>query len=85
MNHGAGGEVMEDLIKDTILGNVTKKAVNDGIGLDSLDDGATIPLGNKHIVITTDGHTVNPLFFPAEVILLPQTQIGFLKTFLFIN
>ena len=39
MNHGAGGEVMEDLIKDTILGNVTKKAVNDGIGLDSLDDG----------------------------------------------
>ncbi|WP_413823915.1 MULTISPECIES: hydrogenase expression/formation protein HypE [unclassified Methanobrevibacter] len=64
MNHGAGGEVMENLIKDTILGNVTKKAVNDGIGLDSLDDGATIPIGNQQIVITTDGHTVNPLFFP---------------------
>jgi hydrogenase expression/formation protein HypE len=64
MNHGAGGEVMEDFIKDTILGNVTKKDVNGGIGLDSLDDGATIPMGDKQIVITTDGHTVNPLFFP---------------------
>lgn len=64
MNHGAGGEVMETLIKKTILENIENKTVNDGIGLDSLDDGATIPLGDQHIVVTTDGHTVNPLFFP---------------------
>ncbi|MDR3291461.1 MAG: hydrogenase expression/formation protein HypE [Methanobrevibacter sp.] len=64
MAHGAGGEVMTDLISETILKNITKKSVNGGIGLDALDDGATIPLGDSEIVITTDGHTINPLFFP---------------------
>ena len=28
MNHGAGGEVMEKLIKETILSNISKKSVN---------------------------------------------------------
>jgi len=64
MNHGAGGEVMESLIKDIILSNISKKSVNGGIGLESLDDGATIPIGDYEIVVTTDGHTVDPLFFP---------------------
>lgn len=64
MNHGAGGEVMESLIKDIILTNISKKSVDGGIGLDALDDGATIPVGDYEIVVTTDGHTVNPLFFP---------------------
>ncbi|MDR0911466.1 MAG: hydrogenase expression/formation protein HypE [Methanobrevibacter sp.] len=64
MNHGAGGEVMGNLISKTVLDNVTKKIVNNGIGLDSLDDGATIPIGDYEIVITTDGHTIDPLFFP---------------------
>lgn len=64
MGHGAGGEVMSNLIAETILNNITKKSVDGGIGLDALDDGATIPLGDYEIVITTDGHTINPLFFP---------------------
>jgi hydrogenase expression/formation protein HypE len=64
MSHGAGGEVMTNLISETILKNITKKSVNGGIGLDALDDGATIPLGDNEIVVTTDGHTINPLFFP---------------------
>ena len=64
MNHGAGGAVMEKLIKDTILENISKTSVNGGVGLDALDDGATIPVGDYEIVVTTDGHTVNPLFFP---------------------
>lgn len=64
MSHGAGGEVMGNLISETILNNLTKKEVNGGISLDALDDGATIPLGDYEIVLTTDGHTVNPLFFP---------------------
>ena len=64
MGHGAGGEVMGNLIAETILNNITKKSVNGGISLDALDDGATIPLGDYEIVITTDGHTINPLFFP---------------------
>jgi len=64
MSHGAGGEVMGKLISETILNNISKKTVNNGIGLDALDDGATIPLGDYEIVVTTDGHTINPLFFP---------------------
>jgi len=64
MSHGAGGEVMGKLISETIVNNLSKKSVNGGIGLDALDDGATIPFGDNEIVITTDGHTINPLFFP---------------------
>ncbi len=64
MNHGAGGEVMANLISKTILDNLTKKSVNNGISLDELDDGATIPIGDYEIVLTTDGHTIDPLFFP---------------------
>ncbi len=64
MNHGAGGEVMANLISKTVLENISKKSVNGGVSLDDLDDGATIPLGDYEIVITTDGHTIDPLFFP---------------------
>ncbi len=63
MEHGAGGEIMEELLRDVILKTLTLKSAG-GIGLDALDDGATIPLGDKHVVITIDGHTVKPLFFP---------------------
>ncbi len=64
MNHGAGGEVMANLISQTVLDNLTKKSVNGGVSLDDLDDGATIPIGDYEIVLTTDGHTIDPLFFP---------------------
>lgn len=64
MNHGAGGEVMANLISNAVLENITKKSVNGGISLDALDDGATIPIGDYEIVVTTDGHTIDPLFFP---------------------
>lgn len=64
MSHGAGGEVMQSLISDIILNNITNKKVDGGVGLDDLDDGASIPLGDYEIVISTDGHTVDPLFFP---------------------
>jgi hydrogenase expression/formation protein HypE len=35
-----------------------------GIGLESLDDGAVIPLDGKNVVFTTDSHVVRPIFFP---------------------
>ncbi len=63
LEHGAGGELMEELIREVILKNLTLKSAG-GIGLEALDDGATIPFGDKHIVFTIDGHTVKPLFFP---------------------
>lgn len=63
--HGAGGVLQEELIK-FITKNIPFKNVNNGIGVEELDDGATIPLENydKEIVVTGDGHTVYPLFFP---------------------
>ena len=64
MSHGAGGEVMQDLISDIILNNIQNKQVNGGVSLDDLDDGATIPLNEYEIVVSTDGHTIDPLFFP---------------------
>lgn len=59
--HGAGGEVMGELL------NVITKFKNNnagGIGLESLDDGAVIPVGDQKIVFTTDSHVVHPIFFP---------------------
>lgn len=64
MSHGAGGEIMQGLISEIILENIQNKNVNGGIGLDELDDGATIPLDEYEIVISTDSHTVDPIFFP---------------------
>jgi len=63
--HGAGGILQEELIK-FITKDIPFKKVNNGIGVEELDDGATIPLINyeKEIVITADGHTIYPLFFP---------------------
>jgi hydrogenase expression/formation protein HypE len=64
MSHGAGGEMMQSLISKIILENIKNTKVNDGVGLEDLDDGATIPLCEFEIVISTDGHTIDPIFFP---------------------
>ena len=64
MSHGAGGEMMQGLISDMILGNLKNTRFDGGVGLEDLDDGATIPLAEYEIVISTDSHTVDPLFFP---------------------
>ncbi len=63
--HGAGGLLQEELI-DFITKDIPYKNVNNGIGVEELDDGATIPLEryDKEIVVTADGHTIYPLFFP---------------------
>jgi hydrogenase expression/formation protein HypE len=59
--HGAGGEVMGELLKT--LTRFTHCNAG-GIGLEALDDGAVIPIGGKNIVFTTDSHVVRPIFFP---------------------
>ena len=55
---------MQGLISDMILGKIKNTKINGGVGLEDLDDGASIPLGEYEIVISTDSHTVDPLFFP---------------------
>jgi hydrogenase expression/formation protein HypE len=62
MMHGAGGEVMGDLLK-RLLANFSSTNAG-GIGLEAMDDGAVIPIGDKNVIFTTDSHVVRPLFFP---------------------
>ena len=59
--HGAGGEVMGELLH--VITNLRHNNAG-GIGLESLDDGAVIPLDGQNIVFTTDSHVVSPIFFP---------------------
>jgi hydrogenase expression/formation protein HypE len=61
MMHGAGGEVMGELLQ--VLTRLTHNNAG-GIGLESLDDGAVIPVLGANIVFTTDSHIVRPIFFP---------------------
>ena len=61
--HGAGGELMDELIRDVILKNLTLKSAG-SVSLDALDDGASIDVAGEHFIFTIDGHTVKPLFFP---------------------
>lgn len=63
MGHGAGGELMARLISESMLKNLMLKKVGK-VGLEDLDDGASLTIGDKELVLTTDGHTVSPLFFP---------------------
>ncbi|MHA1594501.1 MAG: hydrogenase expression/formation protein HypE [Candidatus Baldrarchaeia archaeon] len=61
--HGAGGILMDELIKNVIIPKFSLRTAG-GVGLDDLDDGASIPVGDYEIVISTDAHTVDPIFFP---------------------
>ena len=64
--HGAGGEDSWFIVKKLIVDRIPRslRRALSGIGLEELDDGASIAVDGKHIVFTTDSFTVNPLFFP---------------------
>ena len=58
MGHGAGGTLMQDLIKHIILKHLGGSKAE--VPLEALDDSAVI----DNIVLKSDSHTVKPLFFP---------------------
>ena len=62
--HGAGGRAMAQFLADIIFPHFKRNRFQNGIGLPEADDGATIPLEQQVIVVSTDSHTVSPLFFP---------------------
>jgi hydrogenase expression/formation protein HypE len=64
LSHGAGGTAMDAIIRELFIKGFTIKQALDGVPLDALDDGASIRVGGKEIILTMDGHTVDPIFFP---------------------
>jgi len=59
MVHGAGGAVMNDLIKRFILKYLGNASFGAEIGLEALDDAAVI----GDVVLKSDSHAVKPIFF----------------------
>jgi len=63
LKYGAGGGAMRALIEQIFATGFGE--VKGGIGLAEMDDGAAIPIGDgRFLVITTDSHVVQPIFFP---------------------
>jgi hydrogenase expression/formation protein HypE len=58
MAHGAGGTVMNDLIKNYVLKHLGGSEAE--VPLEALDDSAVV----DNIVLKSDSHAVKPLFFP---------------------
>ena len=58
MAHGAGGAVMNDLIKEYVLKYLGGSGAE--VPLEALDDAAVI----SDIVLKSDSHVVKPIFFP---------------------
>lgn len=63
LRHGSGGRAMRGLIHEVFLRGF-EGAVADGVGLDAMDDGAALRVGETYLVVTTDSHVIKPIFFP---------------------
>jgi hydrogenase expression/formation protein HypE len=63
VDQGSGGSAMMALISELVLGNV-RRTGRGGVTLKDLDDSGSVVWGEMEIVLTTDAHTVKPLFFP---------------------
>ena len=63
LKHGGGGRAMRALIQDVFAKDLPPLSVP-GRGLDAMDDGAALWLGDRWLVVTTDSHVVQPVFFP---------------------
>ncbi len=61
--HGAGGKIMQKLLEEVIIPSFTLRRMG-AVGLDEMDDGATVQMDGTRFVVCTDAHTVHPIFFP---------------------
>ena len=64
LSHGAGGTLMDEVIKKMVIPAFSQRRALDGVGIDELDDGSSLKLDGYEIVTSMDGHTVSPIFFP---------------------
>jgi hydrogenase expression/formation protein HypE len=63
LKQGGGGRAMRALIEDVFVRDLPPLSVP-GRGLEALDDGAALWLGDRWLIVTTDSHVVHPIFFP---------------------
>jgi hydrogenase expression/formation protein HypE len=63
LKQGAGGRAMRALIEEVFLQEAATPSGKD-VGLQAMDDGAALWIGDRWIVVTTDSHVVHPIFFP---------------------
>jgi hydrogenase expression/formation protein HypE len=61
--HGAGGKIMQRLLQEIIIPSFGRRKIGT-IGLDEMDDGATLCVESMNLIVCADAHTVHPLFFP---------------------
>lgn len=61
--HGAGGKTMQKLLEEVIIPSFGRRKLGT-IGLDEMDDGATLPIDGGKLIVCADAHTVHPIFFP---------------------
>ncbi|MHA2177841.1 MAG: hydrogenase expression/formation protein HypE [Candidatus Thorarchaeota archaeon] len=61
--HGAGGKIMQRLLKEVVIPSFTRRKIGE-IGLDEMDDGATLQAAGANLIVCTDAHTIHPVFFP---------------------
>jgi hydrogenase expression/formation protein HypE len=64
MKHGAGGRAMRRLIDEVLTAGLREAPRPGDRGLDAMDDGAALRVGDRWLVMTTDSHVVQPPFFP---------------------
>lgn len=63
LKHGSGGRAMRELIREVFLQGA--QAPPEGsLGLDAMDDGAALRVGDGWLVMTTDSYVISPPFFP---------------------
>jgi hydrogenase expression/formation protein HypE len=66
LKHGAGGRAMRRLIEEAFLHAFqTDPPRRAGIvGVADMDDGGAVRIGDRWLVLTTDSHVIQPIFFP---------------------
>ena len=68
MKHGAGGRAMRRLIEEVMTVGLAEGLKPGDLGLNAMDDGAAIRIGDRWLVMTTDSHVVQPILDRKSVV-----------------
>ena len=65
LKHGAGGRAMHHLIEETFLHAFATDPPEPAglLGVSAMDDGGAVRIGDRWLVLTTDSHVIQPIFF----------------------